>query len=199
MLPSLFVCNTDSLGEQIQRRVPRARVVKTLQTMNCDVVVDPTKVPRRNVTTVDEYWDAPGAPDAHIQNFTSTRGSTAATRRFRRRTRSWAPRRSPCTGAARAVTTSVSLEVYAELAQFNDCRSAPADRVRGEGQHEGHPVLLPERPTVAQDAIVPRSRLDREAHRFEPVYELADVLSLPHGFSLTLPRTLERKAALTQL
>jgi hypothetical protein len=37
-------------------------------------MVDPTKVPRRSVTTVDEYWDAPGGPDAHTQNFTSTRG-----------------------------------------------------------------------------------------------------------------------------
>jgi hypothetical protein len=45
MPPSLFVCNTDSLGEQIQRRFPQARVVKTLQAMNCEVMVDPGKVP----------------------------------------------------------------------------------------------------------------------------------------------------------
>src|SRR5262245_55810754 len=43
--PSLFVSNTDSLGEQIQRRFPRARVVKTLNTMNCEVMVDPSRVP----------------------------------------------------------------------------------------------------------------------------------------------------------
>jgi predicted dinucleotide-binding enzyme len=43
--PSLFVCNTDSLGEQIQRAFPDARVVKSLHTMNCDVMVDPGKVP----------------------------------------------------------------------------------------------------------------------------------------------------------
>ena len=43
--PSLFVSNTNSLGEQIQRRFPEARVVKTLNTMNCDVMVDPGKVP----------------------------------------------------------------------------------------------------------------------------------------------------------
>jgi predicted dinucleotide-binding enzyme len=43
--PSLFVCNTDSLGEQIQRAFPHAKVVKTLNTMNCQVMVDPGKVP----------------------------------------------------------------------------------------------------------------------------------------------------------
>ncbi|HEX2412312.1 MAG TPA: NAD(P)-binding domain-containing protein [Solirubrobacteraceae bacterium] len=45
MPPSLFVSNTDSLGEQIQRRFPQARVVKALNTMNCEVMVDPGKVP----------------------------------------------------------------------------------------------------------------------------------------------------------
>jgi 8-hydroxy-5-deazaflavin:NADPH oxidoreductase len=43
--PVLFVSNTDSLGEQIQRRFPQARVVKTLNTMNCEVMVDPSRVP----------------------------------------------------------------------------------------------------------------------------------------------------------
>lgn len=45
MPPSLLVSNTDSLGEQIQRRFPQARVVKALNTMNCEVMVDPDKVP----------------------------------------------------------------------------------------------------------------------------------------------------------
>lgn len=39
--PSLFVCNTDSLGEQIQKSFPLAKVVKTLNTMNCRYMVDP--------------------------------------------------------------------------------------------------------------------------------------------------------------
>ena len=43
--PSLFVCNTDSLGEQIQRAFPEALVVKTLNTMNCAVMADPASVP----------------------------------------------------------------------------------------------------------------------------------------------------------
>jgi 8-hydroxy-5-deazaflavin:NADPH oxidoreductase len=42
--PSLSVCNTDSLGEQIQRRFPRLRVVKTLNTTNAAVMVDPSSV-----------------------------------------------------------------------------------------------------------------------------------------------------------
>jgi 8-hydroxy-5-deazaflavin:NADPH oxidoreductase len=45
MPPSLFVSNTDSLGEQIQRAFPEAKVVKALNTMNCEVMVDPAKVP----------------------------------------------------------------------------------------------------------------------------------------------------------
>ena len=45
MPPSLSVCNTDSLGEQIQRRFPEARVVKTLNTVNADVMVQPGIVP----------------------------------------------------------------------------------------------------------------------------------------------------------
>jgi predicted dinucleotide-binding enzyme len=45
MPPSLFVCNSDSLGEQIQRRFPEAKVVKTLNTVNVYVMVDPSIVP----------------------------------------------------------------------------------------------------------------------------------------------------------
>lgn len=43
--PILSVCNTDSLGEQIQRAYADARVVKTLNTMNAHVMVDPARVP----------------------------------------------------------------------------------------------------------------------------------------------------------
>ena len=41
MPPTLFVKDTDSLAEQIQRAFPDARVVKSLNTMNADVMVDP--------------------------------------------------------------------------------------------------------------------------------------------------------------
>ena len=42
--PTLTVCNTDSLAEQIQRIHPLLRVVKALNTMNVDVMVNPERV-----------------------------------------------------------------------------------------------------------------------------------------------------------
>ena len=44
MPPSLAVSNTDSLGEQIQQAVPDAKVVKTLNTVNCNIMVNPRLV-----------------------------------------------------------------------------------------------------------------------------------------------------------
>jgi predicted dinucleotide-binding enzyme len=43
--PMLLVANTDSLGEQIQRAFPQARVVKTLHTVLADIMVDPARLP----------------------------------------------------------------------------------------------------------------------------------------------------------
>jgi predicted dinucleotide-binding enzyme len=44
MPPTLLVSNTDSLGEQIQRRFPEAKVVKTLHTINAYLMVDPAQL-----------------------------------------------------------------------------------------------------------------------------------------------------------
>jgi predicted dinucleotide-binding enzyme len=44
MPPSLTVCNTDSLGEQIQRAFPTTKVVKTLNTTTASVMVNPALV-----------------------------------------------------------------------------------------------------------------------------------------------------------
>ncbi|MCC7381901.1 MAG: NAD(P)-binding domain-containing protein [Deltaproteobacteria bacterium] len=44
MPPSLSVCNTDSLGEQIQRAFPALKVVKTLNTMNAYLMVGPEQL-----------------------------------------------------------------------------------------------------------------------------------------------------------
>jgi len=42
--PSLFVSNTDSLGERIQQAFPQTKVVKSLNTINCQVMVDPSRI-----------------------------------------------------------------------------------------------------------------------------------------------------------
>jgi len=42
--PSLSVCNTDSVGEQIQRALPETKVVKALNTVNASVMVNPALV-----------------------------------------------------------------------------------------------------------------------------------------------------------
>ncbi len=47
----LTVCNTDSLGEQIQRAFPETMVVKSLNTLYCTVMVDPERL----VETTDVF------------------------------------------------------------------------------------------------------------------------------------------------
>jgi predicted dinucleotide-binding enzyme len=68
--PSLSVCNTDSLAEQIQRAFPQARVVKSLNTVTADLMVDPSLIEgehaiflcgndpdaRNEVTTILRDW-----------------------------------------------------------------------------------------------------------------------------------------------
>ena len=44
MPPTFTVCNTDSVGEQIQRAFPDTKVVKALNTVNCNVMVNPSLV-----------------------------------------------------------------------------------------------------------------------------------------------------------
>ncbi|UFN45947.1 NADPH-dependent F420 reductase [Nocardioides okcheonensis] len=43
--PTLSVKDTDSLGEQVQRAFPDARVVKTLNTLTADLMVHPERLP----------------------------------------------------------------------------------------------------------------------------------------------------------
>jgi predicted dinucleotide-binding enzyme len=52
MPPSLFVSNTDSLGEQLQRAFPKAKVVKALNTMWCGLMVNPRLLPEAHHTWV---------------------------------------------------------------------------------------------------------------------------------------------------
>lgn len=89
MPPLLLVSNTDSLGEQIQRRFPQARVVKALNTMNCEVMVDPGKVPgehdvflcgeddgaKRRVTELLESFGWPSERVRDLGGIRSARGT----------------------------------------------------------------------------------------------------------------------------
>jgi predicted dinucleotide-binding enzyme len=50
--PSLSVANDDSLAETLQRAFPNVRVVKSLNTMNAGVMVDPGRVPGDHVVFV---------------------------------------------------------------------------------------------------------------------------------------------------
>ncbi len=45
MPPTLSVCNTTSLAEQIQLAFPGVKVVKSLNTVNCNLMVNPKLVP----------------------------------------------------------------------------------------------------------------------------------------------------------
>lgn len=50
--PSLFVSNTDSLAEQLQRALPGARLVKMFNTMAHEVMVDPGALPQESTIFV---------------------------------------------------------------------------------------------------------------------------------------------------
>lgn len=51
MPPSLSVCNTNSLGEEIQKAFPESKVVKALNTMWCGLMVNPTMINGGNHNT----------------------------------------------------------------------------------------------------------------------------------------------------
>ncbi len=59
MPPTLFVKDTDSLGEMVQRAFPTARVVKALNTLNAALMVHPEVLPE--TTTVFVSGDDPAA------------------------------------------------------------------------------------------------------------------------------------------
>jgi predicted dinucleotide-binding enzyme len=50
--PALSVANTDSLAESLQRAFPGVHVVKALNTMNAEVMVNPDRVPGEHVVFV---------------------------------------------------------------------------------------------------------------------------------------------------
>jgi 8-hydroxy-5-deazaflavin:NADPH oxidoreductase len=58
MPPGLVLSTEDSLGEQIQRAHPDAKIVKALNTVNKDVMVDPAIVPGEHVLFICGNDDA---------------------------------------------------------------------------------------------------------------------------------------------
>jgi len=70
MPPTLSVCNDDSLGERIQAAFPEARVVKTLNTMNNQVMTEPGRLPgAHNVFVCGEDAGAKATAGKLLQEF----------------------------------------------------------------------------------------------------------------------------------
>ncbi len=46
--PTLTICNTNSLGEELQNLLPKTHIVKTLNTMNCEIMVNASLVPGKH-------------------------------------------------------------------------------------------------------------------------------------------------------
>ena len=67
--PRLTHCGDDSIGEQIQRAFPDSRVVKTLNTINCEIMVDPALAPGGNVFISGDDPDAKLQTRALLQSF----------------------------------------------------------------------------------------------------------------------------------
>lgn len=88
MPPVLTVCNDDSVAERIQRELPDARVVKSLNTVNADVMVTPEVVPgdhtmfvagndadaKRQVTDLLESFGWPRERVLDLGDVTAARG-----------------------------------------------------------------------------------------------------------------------------
>lgn len=70
MPPSLSPVNTDSLGEQIQRRFPTLKVVKSLNTMNTYLMVNPLLIPgEHNVFVSGNNEDAKAKTKEVLNSF----------------------------------------------------------------------------------------------------------------------------------
>jgi 8-hydroxy-5-deazaflavin:NADPH oxidoreductase len=70
MPPRLTIANTDSLGEQIQRAYPGARVVKTLNTTFVNVMVEPGLLPSQtNLFLAGDDADAKQTAKGLLQEF----------------------------------------------------------------------------------------------------------------------------------
>jgi 8-hydroxy-5-deazaflavin:NADPH oxidoreductase len=69
MPPSLMICNTDSLGEHVQKALPHAKVVKTLNLVNCEVMIDPVKAGDPTMFLCGNHADAKTTATAMLHDF----------------------------------------------------------------------------------------------------------------------------------
>lgn len=70
MPPTLFVSGDDSLGEQVQRALPQTRVVKTLNTINAQIMIYPERIPGDHVVFLSgDDADAKAAVSALLRSF----------------------------------------------------------------------------------------------------------------------------------
>jgi predicted dinucleotide-binding enzyme len=68
--PHLFVKDTDSLGEQLQRAFPEARFVKSLNTLNASLMVDPASLGQSSTVFVSgDDADAKASVTALLESF----------------------------------------------------------------------------------------------------------------------------------
>ena len=113
--------NDDSLGEQIQRAHPDAKVVKALNTVNNEVMVDPSLVPGDHVLFVcgnDDGGEGSGRRAARLLRLAGgARSSTSATSR--------APARWSCMSPSGSVLVRARHAALQHLAEPGLTRAAP--------------------------------------------------------------------------
>lgn len=94
--PALTIANDDSLGEQIQRRFPEARVVKSLHTMYYEVMIDPARLAgehsvfvggddetaKRDVVELLRQFGWPASSIIDLGDISSARGTEMFSRLF---------------------------------------------------------------------------------------------------------------------
>src|SRR5436190_8606576 len=148
---------------------PLAVVSRSRTTAEIDTFMIDVSTTRTNIAIASRIARRRSPLDSST---TSTGASIAPT------ARSASLRRAPAASSDVGEIRLSPSDVDVELAEIEQGLPAPAGRVGGERQREGHAVRLAERLAVAQDLVVAGRRLDGEAGGFEPADELANVL--PH-------------------
>ena len=69
MPPQLLICNTDSLGEHVQKILPYAKVVKTLNIVNCEVMTNPSQAGDPTMLLCGNHSDAKASVTALLKDF----------------------------------------------------------------------------------------------------------------------------------